>query len=117
MATGNLTLDRSGQVHGGLGLNAGKSLTTLSLSLVAGYWTSSAGPSSGPATQLSNSLNGDSVNVSGSAGALISPFTTLLGGGVTSSSGGLGKEVGVFSPQFGVSFTHGFNLRRTGNEW
>jgi RHS repeat-associated protein len=105
--TGTLTLDRNGNLYGGLGPNAGKGLFLVGVTLTAG---GISGSDAMTPAQMTSVLSGVTNNFS---------FGFLLGGGFSRSgfSGPKSAEAGLMSPTIGVSSTYSWQLFNIGIKW
>jgi hypothetical protein len=105
--SGGVVLDRYGNLYWApLGATVGKSATFGSGSLTAGWLNECGKPNE---SRLKGFLSGNGINVGGGY---------YVGGGVTWSPGnGTATEVGLYSPQVGISYHYSWQKRNLGLSW
>jgi RHS repeat-associated protein len=102
----NFSLDRYGNIYGGIGPQAGKSLTVVGGSLSFNWLEQFGKPCE---SQLNNFLSSNGFSAGGG----------YYGGGQVSYSPGNGRAwgAGLYTPQFGGGYTYSWKLTNIGFKW
>jgi RHS repeat-associated protein len=121
---GVISFDRHGNVYGAVGASGGASLSNVNGSVTAGYVMNDGRTEQAASEQQTTDvLTGPSVGVT--AGGFANPFFVAEPVGVTVSNSPTNNfstattsvEVGVMTPQLGVSATYGRKLGSWGVRW
>jgi hypothetical protein len=98
--SGQVAVDRDGNVYGGIGPTIGKSATMASFSATGGWLLQGTRPTT---STLNNFMTGHSLNIGGGARGGYVGLNGLVGNGNA-------LEIGIASPQAGGSYHYSTNL-------